>query len=542
MYRIFLVEDEVVIRKGIANSIPWEQEGLQLVGEASDGEVAYPLIRKEKPDILITDIRMPFMDGLELSRLVKKEFPRIKIIILSGYNEFDYAKTAIQLGVTDYLLKPINSSQLLEAIHRVTAQIREEQELSLLMEQYRKEQEETAIREKNRLFQDLVTGNGSVQELLEKADSLMLPLSSAWYNIVLLRTSSIHHADSEYSPSVVEVEKMLLERIDASECIVFDRGLEGKALLLQADSEEELREKQEKTLQVFTDVIGQYPQIRYFGGIGKPVNRISALPESFAKAGKGFAHRFFVKESMIVDSDRLLPERVGLTGEEVDLSRISTLGIDRTGIRNFLRVGEIREVGFFVEEFFHGLNASAMRSSLFRQYIVMDAYFCTADFVEELQCSREIVETPDVNPEVFQNEDLAMRYVIRIMEEAVRRREQVSGNKYRNVVEASIAYIAEHYANEELTLNMLASHVNFSPNHFSMIFSQQTGKTFIRYLTDYRMSKAKELLRCTSKKSSEISAEVGYKDSHYFSYLFKKTQGMTPTQYRSSESRPEGLA
>jgi two component system response regulator len=81
-------------------------------------------------------------------------------------------------------------------------------------------------------------------------------------------------------------------------------------------------------------------------------------------------------------------------------------------------------------------------------------------------------------------------------------------------------------------LNLLASHVNFSPNHLSMIFSQQTGMSFIKYLTDYRMNKAKELLRCTGKRSSLISQEVGYKDPHYFSYLFKKTQGMTPTQYR----------
>ena len=86
---------------------------------------------------------------------------------------------------------------------------------------------------------------------------------------------------------------------------------------------------------------------------------------------------------------------------------------------------------------------------------------------------------------------------------------------------------------------MLASHVNFSPNHLSMIFRQQTGKTFIKYLTDYRMSKAKELLRCTGKRSSEVGLEVGYKDPHYFSYLFKKYQGMTPTQYRGGRN-PEG--
>ena len=104
--KVFLVEDEIVIRDGIRKSINWEKEGYDFAGEASDGELAYPKILKAKPDILITDIKMPFMDGLELSRLVRKELPDIKILILSGYDEFEYAKTAIKIGVTEYLLKP----------------------------------------------------------------------------------------------------------------------------------------------------------------------------------------------------------------------------------------------------------------------------------------------------------------------------------------------------------------------------------------------------------------------------------------------------
>ena len=111
------------IRNGVKKGIKWEEEGYDFVGEASDGELAYPLILKEKPDILITDIRMPFMDGLELSRLVKEELPDIKILILSGYDEFQYAKEAIQIGVTDYLLKPISSAKLLEVLNQVKESI-----------------------------------------------------------------------------------------------------------------------------------------------------------------------------------------------------------------------------------------------------------------------------------------------------------------------------------------------------------------------------------------------------------------------------------
>ena len=126
MIKVFLVEDEIVMRNGIKNNIPWEKEGLEFAGEASDGELAYPLIRKVQPDILITDIRMPFMDGLELSELVKKEFPRIKIIILSGYNEFEYAKLAVRLGVSDYILKPVNPQEFAQTIEKVTGELQKQ--------------------------------------------------------------------------------------------------------------------------------------------------------------------------------------------------------------------------------------------------------------------------------------------------------------------------------------------------------------------------------------------------------------------------------
>ena len=167
MLKIFLVEDEVVIRNGIKNNIPWEREGFIFAGEASDGELAYPLIIKAKPDILITDIKMPFMDGLELSRIVRKELPQIRIIILSGYNEFDYAKSAIEIGVTQYLLKPISSAKLLEAVKEVGALIEKEREQDRLLEEYRKEMNENLLLERQKLWNALIANELSAAEFLE---------------------------------------------------------------------------------------------------------------------------------------------------------------------------------------------------------------------------------------------------------------------------------------------------------------------------------------------------------------------------------------
>ena len=162
MLKVFLVEDEIVMREGIKKNIQWEKEGFEFVGDASDGELAYPLIQKTKPDILITDIRMPFMDGLELSRLVKQELPDIKIMILSGYDEFEYAKEAIKIGITDYLVKPISGAKLLEAVKKVAQVIEEEKEQKEFLQTFEKEREENARLSRQKFFKKLVSGNHPV--------------------------------------------------------------------------------------------------------------------------------------------------------------------------------------------------------------------------------------------------------------------------------------------------------------------------------------------------------------------------------------------
>lgn len=534
MLKIFLVEDEFVVREGIKNNIDWKAHGYEFCGEASDGELAFPMIQKLKPDIVITDIRMPFMDGLALSRLIKKELPWIEIIILTGFREFDYAKEAINIGIAEFLSKPINGEELLREVDALAVKVEEKRKEREIKEKYLREMEENFLEERKKLFQYLVTGGKSVPELFELAERLSIDLSALWYNIVLIEIKSVNHPYEEYSDSLVKIEQKLKELGDELHILSFDRNLEGKALILKADSQEELEQIQGAFLDNMMTVLADYEHVRYFGGIGIPVNRLTELPASFEKASHAFAHRYLVPESRILNCDELDGEKLP-ESEKFDISDVDLKQIDRGKIREFLKFGDREETVYFVEEFFRGLKTGAMKSSLFRQYITMDAYFCVVDFVEGLQFSRDEIELYDVSTGILQNEISAVQYVVRIIEKALELREKASGNRYRDVVDEAIRYIEENYWDDELSLNLLASHVNFSPNHLSMVFSRQTGETFIKYLTDYRMNKAKELLRCTGKRSSEISAEVGYKDSHYFSYLFKKTQGMTPTQYRGGK-------
>lgn len=536
--KVFLVEDEFVVREGIKNNIDWKAHGYEFCGEASDGELAFPMIQKEKPDIVITDIRMPFMDGLELSRLIKKELPWTEIILLTGYAEFEYAKEAIKIGVAEYLSKPINGEDLIKTVDGVAEKLREKLKQRKLQEQYQKEMEENFLRDRKELFWHLVTGKKTAVELLETAEELHIDLSAMWYNIVLTHTQSARHAHDEYSDRVIRIEQMMEKLVDGRHVLVFDRDLEGKALLFKADTYEELLQFQNDYLQRMKEILDEYDYIRYFGGIGEPVNRLRELPLSFAKASHAFAHRYLMKENCFVGSSEL-ETGVYTTREKFDIADVNVKQMDRGKITEFLKLGEAEEVVYFIEEYFRALGASVLNSSMFRQYIVMDVCFCVIEFLEGLGFPKEEIKSFEVRTEDLKSPESALEYVKRIVRHAVEYREKRASNRYGNIVDEVMRYIEENYANEELSLNHLAAQVNFSPSHLSMIFSQQTGQTIIKYLTDYRIGHAKELLRCTNKRSSEIAQEVGYKDPHYFSYLFKKSQGMTPTQYRGNRGTEE---
>ena len=534
MLKIFLVEDEFVVREGIKNNIDWSSHGYDFVGEASDGELALPMIEKLKPDIVITDIKMPFMDGLELSRMIKQKFPWMEIVILSGYAEFDYAKEAISIGVAHYLTKPINGNDLLKQIDSLAEKIEEKKRERELKEKYMAEMAENSDGDKRKLFSHMVTGDMNITEMLELARNLSLDISAALYCVMLFQVVSGHHLQTEYSGSVVSLYEKTEEMAENEGAIVFDRNIEGKAVIFRADNSEDMEAKISKVVDSMEELFSKYDHISYYGGIGKPAERLSGLPKSFAQASKAYAHRFFTDKNNIrryVSVDR---SEEGIT-ENFSISSIDPKKLSRNRIIEFLRKGQKDEAEYFTDEFLGNLGESAVNSAMFRHYLATEVYFAVASFVEELGGERAVIEIFDADKEPLRS------YFIRIMQEAMDLREINASNRYGGVIDEVKAYIDENYGDEGLSLNKLAGHVNFSPNHLSMVFSAQTGMTFIKYLTDYRMNKAKELLRCTSKKGADISYEVGYKDPHYFSYLFKRTQGMTPTQYREGFKKEDSI-
>lgn len=545
MRKVFLVEDEIVVREGIKNNVNWEENNFIFCGEASDGELAYPMIQKMKPDIVITDIRMPFMDGLQLSRLIRKEMPWIKIIVLSGYEEFEYAKEAIEIGVTQYLLKPISGVELIKCIKNVRSHIEREQEEKLNYEKYKREMREYEEAEKRRLFHDIVNNTEELMRILERGQALNLELSSMAYNIILFKFDSLESTNHGSHPGV-EAQRTLEQFFDEKEnTIRFDCLLDGMAILLKGNSFEELLNIQNSYIKQIKQIMEVYQTLAYFGGVGRPVKRLGELAISYREASRAFAYRYICDVSEILDYSTLMSEEIS-PYPNGSLDMVNVMQLDRKKVAIFLKSGSMDEINYFVEEYLNCIGKENRNSLLFRQYIIMDMYYSVAGFADELGYGVEKIESPFEEKQQFEltitTFEHTKRYIVKIFHQVIAIRDELATKQDNNMINQAKKYINENYQREDISLNIVASEVFISPSHFSAVFSQKTGQTFIKYLTDLRMNKAKELLKCTHMRTSEIGYLVGYKDPHYFSYLFKKTQHCTPSQYRYGGQRGEVMS
>lgn len=535
--KVFLVEDEMVIRRGIKNSIGWEKEGYIFCGEASDGELAYPMIIKEKPDILITDIRMPFMDGLELCKLVKKELPNIKILILSGYDEFDYAKEAIRLGVTEYLLKPISSGKLLEALNGVSESIRREKEDKDLVRKYMEEMRENTEHEKQKFFEQMIAGNLSMADALETGKKYEMSLSAGMYNLLLFRFT-LGEENRKSGELLGEAEYAIEKLTERLEYVFeFQRGVEGWAFLLMADNEEQMSERVKELSKDLEEIMKNYSTIAYFGGIGQPVARLRELEESFREAERALAARFTMELNRIISVDDIRMAQNVDTLDDIEITSFGEIEKTRTMLEKFLNNGVEDEIDEFVDVYINELPEENLKSVLMRQYIIMDAYIVMMSFCEkiegiegEMQAQSEELKN---SMKTIQTVEEIKNYIRMLLKKIIGVRDTISGRRYSDIIEIAKDQIRKTYMSDEISLNTVAAEVGMSPSYFSSIFSKEMGKTFVEYLTEIRMDRAKELLMCSSMKTSEIGYEVGYKDPHYFSYIFKKTQNCTPKEFRA---------
>ena len=544
MLKIFLAEDEVVVRETIKRMIPWEELGFELVGEAADGEMALPLLIRQQPDLLITDIKMPFMDGLTLARLAKKEIPGLKVVILSGYDDFNYAKQAIGIGVEDYLLKPITKNALIERLSEIRSRYEHEKTQK---EYYEKFQREMQAYEKNSsrdFFEALVGGSMDMMEVYKRAEKLGLDIVAEAYNVLIFTMN----CDEDFSGqrdeySSWEAESLeLLENFFAghSSAMLFRSNIFSYGVLLKGQRET-IEENTRACVDEIRKILSRQDGRReWFLAVGQSVERLSQIQKSYHTASRAFSQRYLYDENILYYDEMETMEHPGGQAETEDnayLQKVDVNALNPAILQKFLSNGIQEETENFVKDYFYAIGQEPMESLVFRNYVILNVRFSVISFIKGLGCDTnemESADTEEVLAESGKNMESAIAYAKKMISQAIEIRDQNSGNKNRSILKTAVDFIDSHYMDEEISLNTVANVANVSSNHFSALFSQNMGQTFIEYLTTLRMNKAKELLRCTGMRSSEIAGEIGYKDAHYFSYLFKKTQGMTPSDYRKA--------
>lgn len=542
MLKIFLAEDEVIVRETIKRMIPWENLGFELVGEAADGEMALPLLLRQKPDLLITDIKMPFMDGLTLAKVAKKEIPGLKVVILSGYDDFNYAKQAINIGVEDYLLKPITKNALIERLTEIRSRYEHEKTQKEYYEKFHREMQAYEKNSSRDFFEALVSGSMDMMEIYRRSEKLGLDIVAEAYNVLIFTMnceedfSGQREGYSEWEAESLELlEEFFSENTSAMlfHCNIFSYGV------LIKGQKETIGENTRSCVSEIQRILDRKEQKRqWFVAAGEPVERLSQIQKSYYSASRAFSQRYLYDENILYYDEMASMEKKNVTEDDSTyLQKVDVNALNPAILQKFLSNGLLEETENFVKDYFYAIGQEPLESLVFRNYVTLNVRFSVMSFLKEIGCDTRTLEqedTEDVLSESSKSLENAIAYAEKIISQAIALRDQNSGNKNRSILKTAVDFIDSHYTEEDMSLNKAANAANVSANHFSALFSQNMGQTFIEYLTNLRMNKAKEYLRCTSMRSSEIAGEIGYKDAHYFSYLFKKTQGMTPSDYRKA--------
>jgi two-component system response regulator YesN len=540
MYKVIIVDDEAVVRIGLKNTINWNEHGFELVGDYANGREAWEAVEKHKPELVISDISMPFMDGLELAGLISAQFPYIKMIILTGFDEFEYAQQAIRLKVSDFILKPITAREIRSLLDRVKAEMDEETKHREDLGRLNSQLSQSLPLLKERFLERLVAVGLSKAEIEERFAYFGLPPASPLYLVLIVdiddfgdRELNSYEHDVEFLrfaafdifKEMLEGDNVMLFRTREERMVAIISGQENESLLYeQAFSRaEEVRYQIEKYLK-FTVTIG----------IGRACSYVEQLPLSYKSALSVLDYRFLLGKNRVLsildmegkptiplppnlDWDRKLASAVK-TGSLQDAYQLIENGVAelKTSLAPieacFL---QMQKVVLALMNSIQELVVHDQEASFDRQMKLMDVYsFKTLDEIE-----------------------IWLKEVVRsVMTTIAESRSHFTNMQIHRAVE----YIDTNYANDKMSLQDLCRHVLMSTSYFSLVFKQHTGETFIEYLTGVRIATAKELLHNTTLKFYEIAEQVGYKDPNYFSILFKKHTGMTPKDYREKQVKESG--
>ncbi len=527
LYKVLLVDDEEEVREAIRKRIDWEEIGFSVVGTAENGEEALELAESFEPDVVMTDIQMPFMDGLTLLKKLKEKIPDLRSVIFSGYDDFEYAKEAIRLEAEEYILKPVDADELREIFIRIKMrldeQIKQRRNVELLSKYY----EESRPMMKEQLIIGLLEGRELQFDLERYQKDFDLQIESAFYCAGAFRitTSSDDKEKLDKNLMAVSLKQLVNER--------FRNVLQVEAFVYLDTVCVLARLKSTQQYAVFVEEMDRICKIAHksldanvCAGIGRVYGNAESIHISFNEAKDAFHHRIFVGENQAICIN------------DVEPSCPLEDYVSEKQIRHIMRqvkVGTKETLEKEIRDFIEKLKKSNINLNQLQIFY--------AEFVVELlRLSRghnlSISETGFGN--INTNEELAG---FSSMDEFADRLIELTGilwekvcngrlNSTKKLAEDAKQYISDHYGESTLSVDEICSHLGVGTSYFSSVFKKETGVSFVTYLTEVRMNEAQRLLDTTDEKSYIIAGMVGYEEPNYFSYVFKKHFGISPSRYR----------
>ncbi|MBB6672367.1 response regulator [Cohnella nanjingensis] len=539
MYKVIIVDDEAVVRDGLKNTIRWEEHGFSLIGDCANGREAWEAIERLKPDLVISDISMPYMDGLELAGLVSTQYPYIKLIILTGYDQFEYAQQAIRLKVSDFILKPITAREIRELLDKVRlemdADTRRREDLSRLQHQLH----QSLPLLKERFLERLVALELGKPEIDERFAYFGLPRLVPHYLIMVADIDDFgvreaHFGDAHDAEFLrFAAFNIFEETVQQRNDVLLFRTREERmvALLFGWPEESDLYEQAFGIAEEVRHHVEKFLKFTLTIGVGRPCAAAEQLPVSYRSALSALDYRFLLGKNRVLSIADM--EAASIAPQpQPDIERLLAAAV---------KTGTASEAYTLIERLVADLKASWMPVGpcfLHVQKVVLTLMNAMqemgiangADYGNGIQLWLTDIYRFKTIDEI----ETWLKHVVgTMMEAALENRNHFTLQQIARAKD----FIEANYMNEKLSLQELCRHVLMSTSYFSLVFKQHTGETFIEHLTRIRIEKAKELLLGTPLKFYEIAEKVGYGDPNYFSILFKKHTGVTPRDFRDRQAK-----
>lgn len=538
MYKILLVDDEMLIRDAISKIIKWNELGYELMGSCKDGREAITLIENETPDVVITDICMPHVNGIELAKYIYENYPAIKVIILSGYDEFEYAKQAVRYQVLEYVLKPVTAAEFSQTLLNIKGDLDREIAQNIDIDKIRSAYTHNLPVLKGRFLNNLVTAPSDVSKIASSIEEYQLNLAGAYFCCAIIHGDdfSTFSSTKEMGSSLGEfaifnIAEEIMQNANGGE--TFQNQNNQTVLLFSCKTEKLLIDLIETTISKIKSALLEYLKLTASFGIGNPVHTLHKLPLSYANASSVLEYRFLLGGDRIYHAEEF-------TGKTPEIMINRSEWNDQ--IIFAIKSNNRKELAVLICSFIQALREALLpknrifiiiQNLLLSIMNVLDSTGIDTDNI--LDTEKDLLTSIYTQQQLSDIERLVLDFCNQASDAMYTEKEGYS----KKQAMLALDYIDKNYSDSSISLNSVCTFLSISTSYFSMLFKNYTGETFIEALTKKRIDTAKNLIENTSMKTYEISNAVGFSDPHYFSITFKKHTGHTPTEYAKSKRLPE---